>query len=108
MPRDQAEIRDAAKVCWHQLSFGPQEARVGYTLQIRNNPNQICVAKPTAILLYCIAKGDAPATDSLTGVAGHPVLRVELGSIAAFTSTNTDNSNCLRPQLQTSALEFYR
>ena len=61
-----------------------------------------------AILLYCIAKGDAPATDSLTGVAGDPVLRVELGSLAAFTSINTDKSNWLRLQLQTSALEFYR
>jgi gas vesicle protein GvpL/GvpF len=61
-----------------------------------------------AILLYCIAKGDAPATDSLTGVAGDPVLRVELGSLAVFTSTNTDKSNWLRLQLQTSALEFHR
>jgi hypothetical protein len=61
-----------------------------------------------AILLYCIAKGDAPATDSLTGVAGDPVVRVELGSLAAFTSSNTDKSNWLRPQLQTSALEFHR
>lgn len=61
-----------------------------------------------AILLYCIAKGDAPATDSLTGVAGDPVVRVEVGSLAAFTSSNTDKSNWLRPQLQTSALEFHR
>jgi len=61
-----------------------------------------------AILLYCIAKGDAPATDSLTGVAGDRVVRVELGSLAAFTSSNTDKSNWLRPQLQTSALEFHR
>src|SRR5207249_11657176 len=61
-----------------------------------------------AILLYCIAKGDAPATDSLTGVAGDPVVRVELGTLAAFTSSNTDKSNWLRPQLQTSALEFHR
>lgn len=61
-----------------------------------------------AILLYCIAKGDAPATDSLTGVAGDPVVRVELGSLAAFISCNTDKSNWLRPQLQASALEFHR
>jgi len=61
-----------------------------------------------AILLYCIAKGDAPATDSLTGVAGDPVVRVALGSLAAFTSSNTDKSNWLRPQLHTSALEFHR
>jgi hypothetical protein len=61
-----------------------------------------------AILLYCIAKGDAPATDSLTGVAGGPIVRVELGSLAAFTSSNTEKSNWLRPQLQTSALEFHR
>jgi hypothetical protein len=61
-----------------------------------------------AILLYCIAKGDAPATGSLTGVAGDPIVRVELGTLAAFTSSNTDKSNWLRPQLQTSALEFHR
>jgi hypothetical protein len=61
-----------------------------------------------AILLYCIAKGDAPTTDSLTGVAGDPVVRVELGSLAAFTSSNTDKSNWLRPQLEASALEFHR
>jgi hypothetical protein len=61
-----------------------------------------------AILLYCIAKGDAPATSSLTGVAGDPIVRVELETLAAFTSSNTDKSNWLRPQLQTSALEFHR
>jgi hypothetical protein len=61
-----------------------------------------------AILLYCIAKRDAPATGSLTGVAGDPIARVELGTLAAFTSSNTDKSNWLRPQLQTSALEFHR
>jgi hypothetical protein len=61
-----------------------------------------------AILLYCIAKGDAPPTSSLTGVAGDPIVRVELETLAAFTSSNTDKSNWLRPQLQTSALEFHR
>ena len=61
-----------------------------------------------AILLYCIAKGDAPATGPLTGVAGDPIVRVELGSLAAFTSSNPDKSNWLRPLLQTSALEFHR
>jgi hypothetical protein len=63
--------------------------------------------RPMAILLYCIAKGDA-ATGSLTGVAGDAISRVELGTLAVFTSSNTDKSNWLRPQLQTSALEFYR
>ena len=61
-----------------------------------------------AILLYCIAKGDAPATGSLTGVAGDPIVRVELGNLAALTSSNSDKSNWLRPQLQGSALEFHR
>src|SRR5579864_532406 len=61
-----------------------------------------------AILLYCVAKADAPATNSLTGVAGDPVVRVNVGPLAAFTSSNTDKSNWLRPQLQTSALEFHR
>lgn len=61
-----------------------------------------------AILLYCIAKGDAPATGPLPGVAGDPIVRVELGSLAAFTSNNDDKSNWLRPPLQTSAVEFHR
>ena len=61
-----------------------------------------------AILLYCVAKADAPATSSLTGVAGDPVVRVNVGTLAAFTSSNTDKSNWLRPQLQASALEFHR
>lgn len=60
------------------------------------------------ILLYCIAKVDAPAPESMTGVAGAPVVCVRLGSLAAFTSSNPDKSNWLRPQLQTSALEFHR
>jgi hypothetical protein len=61
-----------------------------------------------AILLYCIAKDDAPAIGSITGVAGDPIVRAELGSLAAFTSSNPDKSSWLRPQLQTSALEFHR
>jgi hypothetical protein len=61
-----------------------------------------------AILLYCIAKGDVPATELPTGVAGDPVIRVELADLAMFTSSNADKSNWLRPQLQTSALEFHR
>jgi hypothetical protein len=61
-----------------------------------------------AILLYCIAKVDAPETGSLTGVAGDPVVRIELGTLAAYTSSNPDKSNWLRLPLQTSALEFHR
>jgi hypothetical protein len=61
-----------------------------------------------AILLYCIARSDAPATVSLTGVAGDAIVRVELAGLAAFTSSNTDKSNWLRSQLQRSALEFHR
>jgi hypothetical protein len=61
-----------------------------------------------AILLYCVAKRDAPKTELLTGVASDPVLRVELAELAMFTSSNADRSNWLRPQLQTSALEFHR
>lgn len=60
-----------------------------------------------AILLYCIAKGDAPATGSLTGVAGDSVVREQLADLTVFTSTNDDTSNWLRAQLQTSALEFH-
>jgi hypothetical protein len=61
-----------------------------------------------AILLYCVAKGDVPDVELLTGVAGDPVVRVELAGLAMFTSSNTDKSHWLRPQLQTSALEFHR
>jgi hypothetical protein len=61
-----------------------------------------------AILLYCIAQVDAPTPIPLTGVAGDPISRVETTNLAAFTSSNTDKSNWLRPQLQTSALEFHR
>jgi hypothetical protein len=61
-----------------------------------------------AILFYCIAKADAPATSSLTGVAGDPIVRIELENLAAFISNNTEKSNWLRPQLQASALEFHR
>src|SRR5579872_2481017 len=61
-----------------------------------------------AILLYCIAQVDAPISSPLTGVAGDPIVRVEMRNLAAFTSSNTDKSNWLRPQLQTSALEFHR
>jgi len=61
-----------------------------------------------AILLYCIAKGDAPATGSLTGVASDPIARVEFEGLAAFTSSNSEKSNWLRPPLQTSAVEFHR
>jgi hypothetical protein len=60
-----------------------------------------------AILLYCIAKADAPAADSLTGVAGDPVVRVELDNLAAFTSSNPDSSVWLKPELRASALEFH-
>jgi hypothetical protein len=61
-----------------------------------------------AILLYCIAKGDAATASPLTGVAGDPIVHVEIGNLAAFTSSNPDKSNWLRPQLQASALEFHR
>ena len=61
-----------------------------------------------AILLYCIAKVGAPTASPLTGVAGDPVLRVEIGRLAAFTSSNPEKPAWLGPQLQTSALEFHR
>jgi gas vesicle protein GvpL/GvpF len=61
-----------------------------------------------AILLYCIAEVGAPATGPLTGVADDPVVRIGLGTLAAFISSNTETSNWLHPQLQASALEFHR
>jgi hypothetical protein len=61
-----------------------------------------------AILLYCIAKGDVNASNSLTGVAGDPVVRGEIGPLATFTSRNTDSAVWLRTELRASALEFLR
>jgi hypothetical protein len=61
-----------------------------------------------AILLYCIAKSDVPIADSLTGVAADPVLRTEIGDLAAFTSHNQDSSVWLRAPLQSTAVEFHR
>ena len=60
-----------------------------------------------AILLYCIAKPDVQVSNSLTGVAGDPVVRVEIDRLAAFTSRNSDSSIWMRPRLQASALEFH-
>lgn len=61
-----------------------------------------------AILLYCIAKCDVQVSDSMTGVAGDPVVRAEIGPLATFTSHNTDSAVWLRPELRASALEFHR
>jgi hypothetical protein len=61
-----------------------------------------------AILLYCIAKSHVRAPDSLTGVAGDPVLRAEISDLAAFTSHNQDSAVWLRAPLQSTALEFHR
>lgn len=59
------------------------------------------------ILLYCIAKSDVPANDSLSGVAGDPVVRVEVGGLTAFTSHNADSAAWLQSRLRASALEFH-
>jgi Gas vesicle synthesis protein GvpL/GvpF len=61
-----------------------------------------------AILLYCIAKCDVQAGNSLTGVAGDPVVRAEIGPLATFTSQNSDSAVWLRSKLRASALEFHR
>src|ERR1700731_3105783 len=61
-----------------------------------------------AILLYCIAKCDVQVSNSLTGVAGDPVVRTEIGPLTTFTSHNTDSAVWLRPELKASALEFHR
>ena len=61
-----------------------------------------------AILLYCIAKHDVQVRTSLTGVAGDPVVRVETGPLATFTSRNSDSAVWLRSELRASALEFHR
>jgi hypothetical protein len=61
-----------------------------------------------AILLYCIAKCDVQVSNSLTGVAGDPVVRSEIGPLATFTSHSSDSAVWLRPELRASALEFHR
>ena len=61
-----------------------------------------------AILLYCIAKRDVQVRTSLTGVAGDPVVRAEIGPLATFTSHNADSAVWLGAELRASALEFHR
>jgi Gas vesicle synthesis protein GvpL/GvpF len=61
-----------------------------------------------AILLYCIAKCDVQVSNSLTGVAGDPVVRSEADLLATFTSHNTDSAVWLRSELKASAIEFHR
>ena len=61
-----------------------------------------------AILLYCVAKWDVQASNSLTGVAGDPVVRAEIGPLATFTSHNADSAVWLRSELKASAIEFHR
>lgn len=60
------------------------------------------------ILLYCISKHDVHTSDSLSGVAGDPVVRVEIGELAAFSSNNADSGIWLKSPLRDSALEFHR
>jgi hypothetical protein len=61
-----------------------------------------------AILLYCIAKRDVQVRTSLTGVAGDPVVRAEIGPLATFTSHNADSAVWLRSELKASAIDFHR
>jgi len=60
-----------------------------------------------ATLLYCVAKRDAPVIEALTGVGGDAVARSEMSKLSVFTSSSPDSTGWLRPQLQTSALEFH-
>lgn len=60
------------------------------------------------LLLYCIARSSGRLDDSQCGLAGSPVSRVEMGSIAAFVSVAPDSSIWLRAPLKTAAMEFHR
>ncbi len=60
-----------------------------------------------AILLYCIAKRDVQGSGSLTGVAGHPVLCTQFGTLTTFTSCDAGHTAWLQKRLQASALEFH-
>src|SRR5256885_6628898 len=60
------------------------------------------------ILLYCIAKADALANKSLTGVACDPVIPVRVEGLSAFISSNADSSAWMKSRLRASALEFHQ
>jgi len=60
------------------------------------------------LLIYCVAGAAASLNGLQTGVAGSPVLRLEVANLAAFVSRSADSSGWLRSPLRTSALEFHR
>jgi hypothetical protein len=59
------------------------------------------------VLLYCISKRDAAIPTSLTGVAGSPVVREEIGRLAAFISRSPDSGTWLKQEVRTSAGQFH-
>jgi hypothetical protein len=61
-----------------------------------------------AILLYCIADRAASISKGITGVADSPVLRAEVGSLAAFISKSADSAVWLRAELRSAAMQFHK
>jgi Gas vesicle synthesis protein GvpL/GvpF len=59
------------------------------------------------ILLYCVSNRATDLPESLTGVAGLPVTRVELFEFAAFISRASDPAIWLQSPLRTAAVEFH-
>lgn len=60
------------------------------------------------LLLYCISKSASAPRDLPDGVAGSPVFRVDVDSLAAFVSRESDSASWLQASLRTSALEFHQ
>lgn len=59
------------------------------------------------ILLYCIAKSGVHIKNPICGVARSEVNCAEIGSLAVFTSRNSDNRLWLQRDVRTSAVEFH-
>jgi len=71
-------------------------------------PNRAKQSLNMPLLIYCVAGAAASLNGLQTGVAGSPVLRLEVANLAAFVSRSADSSGWLRSPLRTSALEFHR
>ena len=60
------------------------------------------------VLIYCVAGTAASLNELQTGVAGSPVIRMNVAPLNAYLSQSADSSEWLRAPLRTSALEFHR
>src|SRR5207248_632773 len=65
-----------------------------------------CLNMP--VLIYCVARTAASLNELQTGVAGSPVIRMNVAPLNAYLSHSADSSEWLRAPLRTSALELQR